>query len=163
MSIRMLAACSLLLAACASAPRSEPRDREVLHGYTVEQVREAARGVLEQLAYGQWDVRVHDHRVLTEGRIGRCDEHVDCGHGTRLEEQTLGSPWSTLEVRFRNLGSPLDVEVAAKIEYREHSQSCRYEVDCIPERFGSTGVLERDIVDRIRARLEEETDVAPIL
>lgn len=162
MGLKVLPLLPLLLAACVSTPSSEPDDRPLFEGYAVESVREAARSVLEEFAYGQWDVRASDWRVLTEGRIGRCDEHVDCGHGTRLEKQTLGTPWATVEVRFEDVGA--DVAVDVRIEYLTdaHCQTGWLEVECIPERLGSTGVLERAIVERMRARLEEEPAVMAI-
>lgn len=161
-TLMALSLLSLLLAACASRPSSEPEDRPVFEGYAVESVREAARSVLEELAYGQWDVRASDWRVVTEGRIGRCDEHVDCGHGTRLEQQTLGTPWTTVEVRFEDVGSGVAVDVRIEYLTDAHCPSGWLEVECIPERLGSTGVLERAIVEWMRAGLEEEPAVMAI-
>lgn len=151
----LLLASALLTAACASTPSFETEDPTIFEGHTVEAVRDAARGVLEALAYGQWDVRTSDWRVLTEGRIGHCDEHVDCGHGTVVNEQTLGTPWTTVEVRFGARGA--GTAVAVEIEYLTdtHCRSWPRDIGCTPERLGSTGVLEREIVERIRARLEE--------
>lgn len=88
---------ALVLAACASTPRSEFIDHAVFEGFAVEPVREAARIVVEEVAHPQSVVRVTDERVLTEGRIGVCEEHVACGSGTRYPEQNTGTPWTTIE------------------------------------------------------------------
>jgi len=156
---------ALLLAACASPPRSESVDHTVLEGYSVESVREAARGVLEELAYGQWDVRASNWRVMTEGWFGRCDEDVDCNRAVDSRGgHKGGSPWTTVEVRFGKSGTNTAVEV--RITYLSDAlcnpgltEPKWLDVKCIPERLGSTGALERKIVERIRARLEEEEPI----
>ncbi len=145
---------AVVLAACASTPRSEFIDHAVFEDFAVELVREAARIVVEEVAHPQSVVRVTDERVLTEGRIGVCGEHVACGSGTRYAEQNTGTPWTTIEVRFLDLG--VDTAVEVEIEYESSSHCDRWDVSCLPEPLGSTGGLERQIIDRIRARLEDK-------
>ncbi len=76
---------------------------------------------------------------------------VACGSGTRYPEQNTGTPWTTIEVRFQDLGSATGV--AVEIEYESSSHCDPYDVGCLPEPLASTGVLERQIIDEIRARL----------
>jgi len=152
---------SVLLAACASAPRSDLAGRTIFQDHGIEQVREAARGALEDLAYGQWEVRAHDRRVVTEGQIGLCDRHVHCAHGV-FDTEVEGPSWATIEVGLEGLGA--DTAVVVRIEYLmyAHCQPRYLEVECIPERLPSTGVLEDEIVEGIRARLGEGTGVRAV-
>jgi hypothetical protein len=136
-----------LLAACASAPLSHGEERALFQGYAVEPVREAALAAVEEVAHSVSVVRVTDDgSVLTEGRIGDCGEQVACSTST-LYPGDGATPWTTIEVRFQDLGGDTAVEVA--IEY----ESCGPGVQCVPERYASSGELERQILDGIRARL----------
>jgi len=165
---KKLAAFSLLLAACASGPRSGFTDRAFLEDRTAEAVREAAQDVVEELVrprsrvQPRSPVRVYPGRLVTEGHIGRCGEHADCGTGTVFEGGS-GPAWTTLEIRWSERGEGRrGVELDVDIEYRAVHECYREGVECVPERFGSTGVLEREIVDRVRARLEEKSDVSAV-
>lgn len=138
---------TLAVAACASAPPAGIVDARI-EGFAVEPVREAARIVVVEVAHPQSVVRVTDDgSVLTEGWIGVCGEDVTCASSTHYPSRGA-TPWATIEVRFRDLGTDTDVEV--EIVYED----CDPAVDCLPELLASTGALERKIVDRIRAHLE---------
>ena len=141
--------------ACASAPVSEGEERAVFAGYAVAPVRDAALAVVEEMAHSRFGVRITDEgSVLTEGGIGKCGEHLTCRTSTAYG--IIGTHWTTIEVRFQNLGQNTAVDVA--IEY----ESCGPGVDCVPERLASSGELEREILEGIRARLvstEEERRV----
>lgn len=127
---------AFIFAACASAPLFEGDEHVVLEGYAVEPVREVALAVVEEVAHPRFVVRITDEgSVLTEGWIGKCGEHLTCRTSTALG--IIGVPWTTIEVRFRDLGGDTAVEVG--IEY----ESCGPGVDCVPERLASTGKLER--------------------
>jgi hypothetical protein len=143
-------ALALILAACASAPRSERVEHEVFEGYAVAAVREAARAVVMDIAHPMSVVRVTEEgSVLTEGWIGDCAREVACA-GT-VGFQGIGprqTPWATIEVRFHGLGTATAVEVETTFE------DCEPSVSCQPRLLASTGALERRIVDDIRARLE---------
>lgn len=142
--MRTAALLSFVLA-CASAPVSEGQERAVFADYAVAPVRDAALAVVEEVAHPRF-VRVTDEgSVLTEGRIGKCGEHLTCRTSTAYG--IIGTFWTTIEVRFRDLGGDTAVEVA--IEY----ESCGPRVGCVPERLASSGKLERQIVDGIRSRL----------
>ena len=144
--MRTAALFALTLPACASATRSQGDDRTVL-GYAVGPVREAALVVVEDVAHPLSVVRVtHEGSVLTEGWIGACGEQVTCSTPTAYPGY-VSSPWTTIEVRFRELGPDTAVEV--EIEY----ESCEPGVRCVPERYASSGELERQILDGIRSRL----------
>jgi hypothetical protein len=131
--------------ACASAPASDGEERAVFAGYSVAPVREAAFAAVEEVAHPRF-VRITDAgSVLTEGGIGNCGEHLTCRTSTAYG--IIGMFWTTIEVRFRDLGGDTGVVVA--IEY----ESCGPRVGCVPERLPSTGKLERQIVDGIRSRL----------
>ena len=115
-------------------------------GYAVAPVRDAALAVVEDVAQPRF-VRISDEgSVLTEGRIGQCGEHLTCG--TNPVYGIIGSFWTTIEVRFRDLGEDTAVEVA--IEY----ESCGPRFGCVPERLASSGKLERQILDGIRSHLD---------
>ena len=138
---------ALFAAACASAPRSDSADRAVLEGFAVEFVRDAARVVVEEVAHPLSVIRVTDQgSVLTEGWVGACGEQVTCSSQTAYSGD-VNSPWTTIEVRFRDLGSDTGIEVAIVYE------SCDPGPDCEPERYASSGELERQILDAIRSRL----------
>jgi len=140
---------ALILAACASTPRAEGLDTAVVEGYAVGPVREAARIVVEEVAHRWSVVRITDTgSVLTEGWIGACGEQVTCRTRTGYSGGYAGTPWTTIEVRFRELG--MDTAVEVEIVYED----CDPDVDCQPQLLASTGVLEREIIDGIRARLE---------
>jgi hypothetical protein len=142
---------ALILAACASAPRSERVEHEVFEGYAVATVREAARVVVEEVAHPMSVVRITDAgSVLTEGWIGDCSREASCAGtlGYQGNPGAQGTPWATIEVRFGDLGTDTAVEV--EIVYED----CDPDVSCQPQLLASTGALERQIVDDIRARLE---------
>ena len=144
-----------VLAACASAPLSDGNQRAVLEGYSVAPVREAALAVVEEVAHPISVVRVTDAgSVLTDGRIGDCGKHVACSTSTAYSGDGA-TPWTTIEVKFLDLGRDTAVEVA--IEY----ESCEPGVGCVPERFASSGELEREILEGIRARLDSTDGSAP--
>jgi hypothetical protein len=88
--------------------------------------------------------------VLTEGWIGDCAREVACAGaiGFQGNPGSRMTPWATIEVRFRDLGTGTAVEVTIAFE------DCDPGVDCQPELLGSTGALERRILDGIRKRLE---------
>ena len=154
--MRTAAFLALILAACASAPVSdEGEGRAVLAGYAVAPVRDAALAVVEEVAHPRLGVRITDEgSVLTEGgMIGKCGEHLACRISTAYG--IFGTHWTTIEVRFRDLGGDTAVEVA--IEY----ESCGPRVDCVPERLASTGKLERQILDGIRSRLDSANGSTP--
>ena len=133
-------------AACASAPVSDGAEHAVFAGYAVEPVRDAALAVVEEVARSV--VRVTDAgSVLTDGRIGDCGRDVACSTSS-LFPGDGATPWTTIEVRFQDLGQDTAVEVA--IEY----ESCGPGVSCVPERYASSGELERQILEGIRARLD---------
>ena len=138
---------AFVLAACASMPVSELEERAVFEGYVVERVREATLAAVEEVAHPRSVVHVTgDGSVLTEGWIGTCGEEVTCSTRT-AQSGYVSSPWTTIEVRFRDLGRDTAVEVA--IEY----ESCDPGGSCIPERYASSGELERQILEKIRLRL----------
>src|SRR5687768_3293963 len=139
---------AFVLAACASAPVSDGEEHAVFSGYAVEPVREAALAAVEDVAHPISVVRVTEAgSVLTDGRIGDCGKHVACKTSTAYPGDGA-TPWTTIEVRFQDLGQDTAVEVA--IEY----ESCEPGPGCVPERYASSGELEREIFEGIRARLD---------
>ena len=92
--------------------------------------------------------------VLAEGRIGDCGKHVACKTSTAYPGDGA-TPWTTIEVRFQDVGEGTAVEVA--IEY----ESCEPGVGCVPERYASSGELERVILEWIQARLDSTGGSAP--
>jgi hypothetical protein len=146
--MRCFAPLALILAACASTPRSEGIDHAMFEGFAVEPVREAARIVVEEVGHRWSVVRITDTgSVMTEGWIGVCGEQVTCSTRTGYPGAIGRTPWATIEVRFRDLGVDTGVEV--EIEYED----CDPDVSCQPELLGSTGVLESQIIDGMRAIL----------
>lgn len=138
---------AFILAACASAPASEGEEVATFAGYDVAPVREAALAVVEEIAHPVSVVRITEEgSVLTEGRIGTCGDQVTCRTSTAYAGPGA-TPWTTIEVSFRDLGGDTAVKVA--IEY----ESCEPGVGCVPERLASSGKLERKILDGIRSRL----------
>lgn len=162
--MRAFAIVTLIAVGCASTPEADTVDRAVYEGYTVEQVREAARSVVTEVAHPQSEIRVHDRRVVTEGWFGRCGEHVTCASSVYGR---MGTPRATLNVRLRDQGTATAVEVTIEYETESHCGDEWNEDDagCLPQRLSSTGALEREILDRIRGRLEGggETGVAQAL
>jgi hypothetical protein len=150
--MRMLPCLMFALAACASAPRAEIAEPVVLEGVAVGPAREAARAVVEEVAHPKSVVRVTEEgSVMTDGHIGRCDEDVICESmvGVSGTGWSGPTPWTTIEVRFDELesGTAVDVEIVY--------EGCGPRIDCEhPQRLESTGALEREILDRIRARLD---------
>jgi hypothetical protein len=146
---------ALVLAACASAPVSDGEERAVFAGYSVEPVREAALAAVEEAAHPISVVRVTDAgSVLTEGRVGECGRDVACRTSSAYAGDGA-TPWTTIEVRFQDLGQDTAVEIA--IEY----ESCEPGPGCVPERYASSGELEREIQEGIRARLESSDRSTP--
>ncbi len=153
--MRTAAFLALVLSACASAPVSEGEQRAVFAGHAVEPVREAALAAVEEAAHPISVVRVTEAgSVLTEGRIGDCGKHVACKTSTAYPGDGA-TPWTTIEVRFQDVGEGTAVEVA--IEY----ESCEPGVGCVPERYASSGELERVILEGIQARLDSTGGSAP--
>jgi hypothetical protein len=153
--MRAPALLALFLAACASAPVSEDEGRTVFAGYLVAPVREAAVAAVEEIAHPISVVRVTDAgSVLTEGRIGECGRDVACSTSSAYQGDGA-TPWTTIEVRLEDLGR--DTAVGVAIEY----ESCEPGVGCVPERYASSGELERTILEGIRARLESSDRSAP--
>ena len=147
---------AFIFAACASAPLSGGNEHLVLEGYSVEPVREVALVIVEEVAHPSSVVRVTDEgSVLTEGWIGACGKQVTCSTQT-AHSGYFSSPWTTIEVRFEDLGRDTAVEVA--IEY----ESCEPGVRCVPERYASSGELERQILDGIRSRLDSKSEESSI-
>jgi hypothetical protein len=150
--------CGSIAAACATG--SSRHDHAVFSGHTLEEVRLAARGVVEEVAYPPSVVRLTAAGVLTEGRIGVCGEHVTCGEDFNWR---IGTPWTTIKIQFRNLG----IDTAAKIDIvyqtRDHCEGRRLDVGCAPEYLSSTGGLERQIITGIRARLAGKSENHGIL
>ncbi|HEY7531481.1 MAG TPA: hypothetical protein VH681_01710 [Nitrospiraceae bacterium] len=139
----------LILAACSSAPRSQGNNHTVFKGFAVGPVREAARVVVEEVAHPKSVIRITDEgSVLTQGWIGVCGEEVACGSWTGHDGHA-GTPWTTIEVRFREL--KLDTAIEVEIEYED----CDPDPSCQPELLGSTGALEKRIIDGMRIRLEQ--------
>lgn len=149
-----------LLAGCASAPRSEFVDQALFRGYTLPEVRETARLVLEEKEIAPCDhvVRAWNDRVVTDGRIGVCGRDVACGGGAATLNRTTGTPWTTIEVRLQDRGE--DTAVRVDIEYvsRSHCTMSSLYLTCFPEQLGSLGFLERRIIERIRARLTSDPE-----
>ena len=143
---------------CATAPKSEFVDRAVFEGYSMARVREAARVVLEDVAHPKSVVRARADRVVTEGRFGVCGRDVACGSGTNFIHQNTGTPWTTAEVRLEERGDGTTVRVDIEYETTQHCGDGYAEVTCLHEELGSTGALERRIIEGIRARLEGEDD-----
>lgn len=154
--MRALTIVALVAVGCASTPDADVVDRTVYEGYAVDPVREAVRTVVDEVAHPKSVVRVSGERVITEGWIGRCGEHVACGSSAGHAE--VATPWTTLEVRWTDMGTDTAVEVQVVYESKSHCRDDWNEgsrdVGCLPDRLGSTGVLEREILDRIRTRLE---------
>lgn len=149
---------ALLVAACASASSSEVIDHAIFEGSAVDEVREAARIVVAEIAGSQTMVRIRDDRVLTEGRIGVCGRDVVCGGGTLYIQQNTGTPWATIEVHLLDLRKETTVKVEIEYETSSHAH-CGDEFDrirCQPVSLSSTGFLERKIIAEIRAHLEAE-------
>jgi hypothetical protein len=141
---------AIVLSACASAPVSEGEEVATFAGYGVAPVREAALAVVEEVAHPISVVRITEEgSVMTEGRIGTCGDQVTCRTSTAYAGAGA-TPWTTIEVSFRDLGGDTAVQVA--IEY----ESCEPGVGCVPERLASSGTLERQILDGIRSRLAGE-------
>lgn len=145
---------ALVLSACASTPPAE-ENYQAIFGYAVEPVREAAVAVVTEVAHAVSVVRITDEgSVITEGWIGDCASEVACAGaiGYQGNPGARMTPWATIEVRFRDLGSVTAAEVTIAFE------DCDPGVDCQPELLGSTGALERRILDGIRKRLESPTE-----
>jgi hypothetical protein len=107
--------------------------------------------VVTEVAHLKSVVRVTgEGSVLTEGWIGDCAREVACAGtiGYQGNPRTRATPWATIEVRFRDLGTGTSAEV--EIEFED----CDPNVDCQPQRLASTGALERQIIAAIRERLE---------
>lgn len=156
--MKRLASYALVLAACATAPRAEVPEPVMLEGIEVEPIREAARAVVEEVASTESVVRVTTvGSVLTDGYMGRCGRDVVCEvvMGYSGTGWSRGTPWTTIEVRFNELES--GTEVSVEIVYED----CGPRVDCAPQRLASTGVLERRILDGIRARLDPSESLTP--
>lgn len=155
---KSLAHLALLLTACASTPRSEGLHEARFEGHAVQSVREAARVVVAEFAHPVSEVRIKDDgSVLTEGWAGACGTEVACT--TRVGYPgSAPTPWTTIAVRFHDLGTATAAEVVIAFE------DCDPDVDCEPQLLGSTGKLERRILDGIRARLEspEENPLAEL-
>jgi hypothetical protein len=146
---------AFVLTACASTPISEGEARAVFAGYAVAPVREAALAAVEEAAHPISVVRVTDAgSVLTEGRVGECGRDVACRTSSAYAGDGA-TPWTTIEVRFQDLGQDTAVEIA--IEY----ESCEPGPACVPERYASSGELEREIQEGIRARLESSDRSTP--
>jgi hypothetical protein len=148
---------ALLLSACATTPPAEQHYHAVL-GYAVEPVREAAVAVVTEVAHPKSLVRVTDEgSVLTEGWIGDCGREVACAGtiGYQGNPSSHGTPWATIEVRFRDLGTGTAAAVEVAFE------DCDPNVDCQPQRLASTGALERQILAGIRERLESVEEDTP--
>jgi hypothetical protein len=164
------------LAACATTPQSEGFDdnRVVFKGFTVDEVREVARAVVEDITHPKSCrpgkrtcrppvVRVHDDRVVTDGRIGVCGKHVACGESGYSPYFRTGTPWTTIKVELEDLGMDTAVEVDIEFETvppnTVSGTACTdtgrlFEADCVPEVLGSNGVLEQEIIAGIRAGLD---------
>lgn len=153
--MRRLACFALVLGACATAPRGEVAEPVVLEGVEVGPTREAARAVVEEVASSESVVRVTMYgSVVTDGYMGRCDKDVICESvvGYSGTGWSGGTPWTTIEVRFEELES--GTAVAVEIVYVD----CGPRPDCEhPQRLASTGALEREILDGIRAHLDAGT------
>lgn len=148
--MKTIAILAFVCVACASLPVDRDDHRLVLEGQPVDRTRDVAVAVVEDIAHPSSVVRITDRgSVLTEGRIGVCGKQVACNALTAYPG-SVNSPWTTIEVRVQDLGASAAVEVA--IEY----ESCEPAVDCNPERYASTGELERRILDGIRTRMEGE-------
>lgn len=156
-------AVALAVAACASAPRAEFVDQAVFAAVTVEEVREAARDVLEEVAHPPSAVRATEGHVRTEGRIGVCGRDVACGGGTVHPNQPTGTPWATIDIRLLDRGTDTTVEVEIVYETLSHCGRGHPEVTCMPEPLGSTGGLERLILEGIGTRLESGGESAELL
>lgn len=148
--MKRFACFALILTACASTTRTGAMDHAQFEGFAVGPVREAALLVVEEVAHPRSVIRItNEGGVRTEGWIGVCGEQVACptwsGHSGG---GSAGSPWTTIQVRFRDAKAGTVVEV--EIEYED----CDPDVACQPELLASTGRLERQILDGIRARLE---------
>ena len=140
----------VVLAACASLPRGSDKHRMLLEGQDPDAAREAALAVVENVAHPTSVVRITEEgKVLTEGRMGVCGKEVTCSTGTAYPGY-VSSPWTTIEVRVQDLGRDTAVQVA--IEY----ESCEPGVSCVPERYASSGEMERRILEGIRAHLAGE-------
>lgn len=142
---------ALILAACASAPRAASVHDQVFEGYAVAAVRDAARAVVEGIAHPMSVVRVTEEgSVVTEGWIGDCAREVTCAGvlGYQGNPGSRVTPWATIEIDLRDLGT--DTAVDLEVVYED----CEPGVGCQPQRLASTGALERRILDDIRARLE---------
>lgn len=142
----------LLVAACASAPRPGGVEHAVFEGYSLDTVRGAARVVVQELAHPMSVVRVTEEgSVFTDGWIGDCAREVTCSGRVGYQGnpgRAGATPWTTIEVRMRDLWRDTAVEV--EIVYED----CDPAVDCQPQRLASSGALERRIVQDIRTRLE---------
>ncbi|HKY60514.1 MAG TPA: hypothetical protein VJP59_05830 [Gemmatimonadota bacterium] len=160
--MKVLSLLVLVLTACVSTPQSQFIDHAVFEGFAPEQVRGATRQVLEEIAPSGSKVRTANDVLLTEGRFGVCGRDVACGSGTQFIQQNTGTPWTTVEVRLLDLGEDTGVDVEIEYETNRHCGDGYAEVTCLPEELGSTGFLERRIIDEIRARLEARGDLTNI-
>ena len=153
---KLLLLCGLTVAAgCATAPARH--DHTVYTGHSLEEVRAAARAVVEEVAHPRSVVRLTDAGVVTEGRIGVCGEDVACGEGIGGR---IGTPETTIEVELADRGPDTAVKVDIVYETRDHCQGPP-DVACVPERLGSTGAMERRIITGIRDRLEKMRESRP--
>jgi hypothetical protein len=176
--------CILALVACATTQQSESHtgNRVVFEGFSVDEVREVARSVVEDVTHPKSCrpgritcrppvVRVHDDRVVTDGRIGVCGKHVACGESPYPPYYRTGTPRTTIRVELEDLGVDTAVEVdidfetanycihAPPVQYASRSRTRR---DCVPEVLGSSGVLEQEIIAGIRAGLDGKSDDNPV-
>lgn len=148
----------LILVSCASTSRAGFVDQMVFEDFAFEQVREATRKVLEEVAHPRSLVRARPDRVVTEGRFGVCGRDVVCGSGTQFIRHDTGTPWTTVEVGLRKLNGGTAIRVNIEFETLQHCGDGYAEVTCLPEELGSTGFLERLIIEGIRAHLEAKED-----
>ncbi len=159
--------------ACATTQQSESYNgnRVVFEGFGIDEVREAARSVVEDVTFpkscrpGKTTcrppvVRVHDNLVVTDGRIGVCGKHVACGESPYPPYFRTGTPQTTIRVELEDLGADTVIEVDIDFEtaYCIHDPLVQFEADCMPEVLGSNGVLEQEIIAGIRAALTGESD-----
>ena len=144
----------LFVSACASTPPAD-ESYQAIFGYAVEPVREAAVAAVTEVAHPMSVVRTTDEgSVFTEGWVGACGREVACAGeiGFQGNPGSRMTPWATIEVHFRELGAGTAAEVEIAFE------DCDPGVDCQPELLGSTGALERRILDGIRQRLGSPTE-----
>ena len=146
---------ALLLGACMTGLRSSETNAELFEGVSIDRVRAAAQGVIEELTNHETIVRItKTGDLLTEGRFGTCGVHVMCNSHTRYPGAG-GTPWTEVKVHIFERGDNTGVVIDVDYETTGHCSGSNTAL-CPAEPLASTGKFERHVIDGIRAYLKDD-------